>query len=107
MFILEDRFETDSTKNINLSLNTLWVGHFGDAYLRALASTAAHMTEFAAPAAPVLLVPLPRTLLRRKAETVERLAADLTENHLMEVGDNRNNKNVSRKASFIISNTSV
>lgn len=89
-------------KNTNLSLNTLW-----DAYLRALASTAAHMAEFAAPAAPVLLVLLPRALLWREAETVERLAADLTEYHLMGVGDNRrvvysdvNNKNVNRKFDF-------
>lgn len=47
------------------------------------------MTEFAAPAAPVLLVLLSWTLLRREAETVERLAADLTEYHLTEAGDNR------------------
>lgn len=51
--------------------------------LRALASTPTHMTELAAPAAPVLLVLLLGALLGREAETVERLAADLAENHLV------------------------
>lgn len=53
-------------------------------YLCALASTAAHVAEFAAPAAPVLLALLHGTLLRREAEAVERLAADLTKYHLAE-----------------------
>lgn len=51
--------------------------------LCALASTAAYVTEFTAPAAPVLLVLLEGAFLRREAETVERLTADLTEDHLM------------------------
>lgn len=53
-------------------------------YLCALASTATHVAEFAAPAAPVLLALLHGTLLGREAEAVERLAADLTKNHLAE-----------------------
>lgn len=52
------------------------------AYLCALASTPTHMTEFAAPAAPVLLVLLLGAFLWREAETVERLTADLAEYHL-------------------------
>lgn len=54
-------------------------------YLCALASAATHVAEFAAPAAPVLLVLLHGTLLGREAEAVEGLAADLTKNHLVEV----------------------
>lgn len=56
-------------------------------YLCALASAAAHVAEFAAPAAPVLLALLHGTLLRREAEAVERLAADLTKYHLRERRD--------------------
>lgn len=42
------------------------------------------MAELAASAAPVLLALLHGTLLRRKAEAVEWLAADLTKYHLVE-----------------------
>lgn len=51
-------------------------------YLWLLASTAAHVTEFAAPAAPVLLRLLLRALIRCEAEIVERLTADLAKYHL-------------------------
>lgn len=43
------------------------------------------MTEFAAPAAPVLLGFLLRALLGCEAEAVERLTADLAEYHLIKV----------------------
>lgn len=56
-------------------------------YFCALASAAANVAEFAAPAAPVLLALLHGTLLRREAEAVERLTADLTKYHLRERGD--------------------
>jgi len=45
------------------------------------------VTEFAAPATPVLLGLLLGTLIRCEAETVERLTADLAEYHLMEIRD--------------------
>lgn len=61
----------------------------GITYLCAFASTATHVTEFAAPAAPVLLILLYGTLLWREAKTVEWLAADLAEYHLIQVEDKR------------------
>lgn len=44
------------------------------------------MAEFAAAAAPVLLAVFDGPLLRRQAEAVERLAADLAEYHLRGAG---------------------
>lgn len=51
--------------------------------LRLLASAAAHVTELAASATPVLLGLLLGALVGCKAEIVERFAADLAEYHLV------------------------